>query len=62
MQRRKAIRGKLEKMLWFCPVLILAIGSLPNVTGSMWWDAFGVVLFVSIIIICGTGFIKDEEN
>jgi hypothetical protein len=62
LQRRKAIRVKFEKMLWFCPVLIIAIGSLPNVTESMWWDAFGVLLFVTIIIICGTGLQKEEEN
>ncbi|MEC0268062.1 hypothetical protein [Paenibacillus anseongense] len=62
MQRRKAIRGILVKMLWFCPVLIIAIGSLPDVAGSMWWDAFGVLLFVAILIICGTGLQQKEEN
>ncbi|MBP1962704.1 hypothetical protein [Paenibacillus aceris] len=61
MQRRRAIRGKLEKMLWLTPALIFGIGILPNIAGSLWWDAFGVLLFVAIVIICGVGLYQGDN-
>ncbi|NOV02054.1 hypothetical protein [Paenibacillus planticolens] len=61
MQRLKALRGILEKMLWFAPALILGIGTLPNVAGSLWWDVFGVLLFLTVLFICGIGLQQKED-
>ncbi|WP_310190506.1 hypothetical protein [Bacillus sp. 3255] len=47
-------------MMWFAPVIIIGIGVIPNVAGSIWWDVIGGLLFLSVLIICGIGWHRDD--
>jgi hypothetical protein len=39
--------------VWLIPVLILGTGAFPDILDSGWWNAFGIILFLIIIFVCG---------